>query len=96
MKASKLIKPILPTVKEVINANNIFELALTSGELCHMNQPALMQSASNCEKRAIGHNGGFGYQSMSDEIEVALLDSVILANWGLGQMKPKVKQRISY
>ena len=96
MKSQKLIKPIMPTVKEVINANNIFELALTSGELCHLNQPALMQSVSNCEKRAIGSNGGFGYQSMSDGIEVALMESVILANWGMGQMKPKVKQQIHY
>ena len=86
----------MPTVKEVINANNIFELAITSGSICHMCQPALMQSASNTEKRAIGSNGGFGYKSMSDDIEIALLDSVILANWGIGQIREEVKQRIQY
>ena len=96
MKSLKLIKPIMPTVKEVINANNIFELAITSGSICHMCQPALMQSASNTEKRAIGSNGGFGYKSMSDDIEIALLDSVILANWGIGQIREEVKQRIQY
>lgn len=96
MKSARLLKPILPTVKEVINANNIFEVALTSGDLCHRNQPALLQAASNSEKRAIGSNGGFGYQSLNDAIEIALLDSVILANWGLSEMKPTRKQRIGY
>lgn len=96
LKQNKLIKPIMPTVKEVINANNIFEQALTSQNICHMGQPALTQSVSNVEKRAIGSNGGFGYQSMSDAIEVALMESMILAHWGLGEIKPKVKQRISY
>ena len=96
LKQNRLMKPILPTVKEVINANNIFEQCLTNGSICHMNQPALMQSVSNVEKRAIGSNGGFGYQSMNDDIEVALMESMILANWGLNEIKPKVKQRISY
>ena len=96
MKANKLIKPILPTVKEVISANNIFELDLTSEIICHLNQPSLTQSVSNVEKRSIGSNGGFGYKSLNDGIEVALMESMILANWGLGELKPKVKQRISY
>lgn len=89
-------KPILPTVKEIINANSIFEVALTHGDICHKGQPSLAQSATNVDKRAIGSNGGFGYQSQNDEIEVGLLESVILANWGLGEYKPIRKQRISY
>ena len=89
MKNEGLKKPILPTVKEIIKANNVFELALSSGAICHMGQPSLTQAVSNCEKRAIGHNGGFGYQSLHDGIEIALLDSVILANWYLGEQKPK-------
>lgn len=89
-------KPILPTVKEVINANNIFEIALEAGDICHNDQPSLTQSATNVDKRAIGSNGGFGYQSQSDDIEVSILESVILANWGLGEYKPVRRQRISY
>ena len=92
------IKPvaILPTVKEIINANNGFELALDSKTICHKGQPALTQAVSNTEKRAIGSNGGFGYKSLNDGIEVALLESVILALWGLSEIKPKRKQKISY
>ena len=89
-------KPILPTVKEVINGNNLFEQCLTNGSICHLGQEALTQSVSNCEKRAIGSSGGFGYKSLNEQIEVALLESVILANWGLSEMKPVRKQRINY
>ncbi len=89
-------KPILPTVKEIINANNLFEQDLTQGRICHRGQPSLVQSISNCEKRAIGSNGGFGYKSLNEGIEVALMESVILANWGLSEMKPERKQRIRY
>lgn len=89
-------KPILPTVSEVINANSIFEVSLSQGDICHRGQPSLTQSATNTDKRAIGSRGGFGYQSQKTDIEVSILESVILANWGLGEYKPIRKQRISY
>lgn len=89
-------KAILPTVKEVVNANNIFEQELTNKEITHRNQPALTQSVSNCEKRQIGSGGGFGYKSLHDSVDIALMESVILANWGLGELKAVRKQRIGY
>lgn len=59
-------------------------------------QPSLVQAVSNCEKRAIGSNGGFGYKAIKEEIEIALLDSVILAYWACSETKVKRrKQRIS-
>ena len=61
-----------------------------------MNQLSLTQSVSNCEKRAIGTKGGFGYKSLRDDIEVSLLDSVILAYWACNESKEKKIQRISY
>ena len=51
---------------------------------------------SNCEKRAIGSNGGFGYRAIRDDQEIALMDSVILAYWSCSTSKVKKKQRISY
>ena len=95
MKEAKIkIKPILPTVKEIIIANSSFEQRLCSKELRHMGQPSLMQSASNCEKRAIGSSGGFGYKSISDDADISLLDSVILAQWICGTYKEPKKQRV--
>lgn len=96
MKDAKVKVPILPTVKEIINANATFEQGIFQQKITHMNQPSLTRSVSNCEKRAIGTNGGFGYKSLREDIEVALLDSVILAYWLCAQSKEKKKQRISY
>lgn len=96
MKDEKLGKPILPTVKEIILANAAFENGITQSNICHMNQPSLTQSVSNCDKRAIGSNGGFGYQSQRDDIEISLLDSVMLAYWQCSLHKEKKKQKVSY
>ena len=87
---------ILPTVKEIIIANAKFEKLMYAGEICHMGQPSLTQVATNCEKRAIGANGGFGYRAQFDQMEIGLLDSCILAIWQCSEGKEKKKQRISY
>ena len=96
MKDVRLKPPVMPTVNEVCKATAAFELAVQQGAICHMDQPALTQAVSNCEKRPIGSRGGFGYQSLLEGIEIALLDSVILAFWICSESRVKQKQRISY
>ena len=96
MKDARLKKPELPTVKEIITANTLFEQELSTGTITHMNQPSLTQAVSNSKKRAIGSNGGFGYQSIKDGVEIALLDSIILATWKCATSKEKKKQKVSY
>lgn len=96
MKDVGLRKPLLPTVSQIIAANALFTQALADGQLCHMGQPSLAQSVTNCEKRAIGTNGGFGYRSLKDDIDITLLDSIILATWTCSKSKAKKKQIISY
>ena len=96
MKEAKLKAPVLPTVKQIIVANSAFEQGVCQRNIVHMGQPSLMQSASNCEKRAIGTNGGFGYKSIREDIEIALLDSVIYAYWACSESKEKKKQKVSY
>ena len=82
MKDSGIKKaPILPTVKEIIVANASFEQAVFKKSLCHTGQPSLEQVVTNCEKRAIGTNGGFGYKSQLEDYDIALMDSVMLAHW---------------
>lgn len=87
---------ILPTVKEIVVANAKFEQMMYAQEICHMGQPSLKQVATNCQKRAIGGNGGFGYKAFFDQMEIGLLDSAILAIWQCSEGKEKKKQRISY
>lgn len=92
----KLGTPIFPKVREIILANSTFESGIYSKTLCHSGQPSLAQVVSNCDKRAIGSNGGFGYKSLVDELEIALMDSAILAYWQCSESKEKKKQKVSY
>lgn len=97
MKQAKLKAPVLPTVKEIILANATFyKQGLGSKQICHMGQPSLVQSVSNCEKRAIGSNGGFGYKSIQEGIKIELMESMILAYWKCSEKKEKKKQKIRY
>jgi len=85
-----------PTIKDVVSANTAFETSLETGVITHNGQPSLEQAVSNCEKRVIGSNGGWGYKSLKDGVEIALLESVILADWACVNMKVKKKQKICY
>lgn len=96
MKDTRLKAPILPTVKEIIIANASFENAIYQKNICHKGQLSLSQVVTNCEKRNIGSNGGFGYKSQFEEYEIALMDSCLLAHWLCAEAKPPIKQRISY
>lgn len=96
LKKAKVRGIKLPTVLQVVEANAVFEQGVFDGTLCHMNQPALAQSVSNCAKRPIGSKGGFGYKSLKEDIEIALMDSAILAYWACFEFKESRKQRISY
>ncbi len=96
MREAGMKAPILPTVKQIIAANATFEQGLYQADICHYNQPSLTKTVSNCEKRAIGSNGGFGYKGMQEEIEISLLDSVILAYWQCSEAKEKRKQVARY
>lgn len=98
MRDARLYNTLLPRVTEIIKANASFEERLAAKELCHMGQPSLVNSVTNCEKRQIGSNGGFGYRSINEAYDIALMDSMILAQWICGQKtKPTVKrQKISY
>ena len=87
---------VLPTVREVISANSCFEQGIFQKNICHMNQPSLTQVVSNCEKRAIGTNGGFGYKALREDLEIALMDSVIFAYWQCITAKERKPQSIIY
>lgn len=87
---------VLPTVKEIIVANSMLESAITSHTICHNNQPSVTAVMTNCEHRAIGTNGGYGYQAIKDGLEIAILDSIVLAHWSCSKGKEKKSQRVSF
>ena len=87
---------LLPTVKEVIKANTVFEQNILNGRLCRMEQPALTEVITNCEKRPIGSHGGFGYKAMWQSADDTLIDAVLLAAWATEEFTEPKKQKISY
>lgn len=95
-KEQKLKNVNAATVKEVIQASSDFEIAIANKTLCHSGQPGLRQSVVNCQHRAIGSGGGYGYKTLDDDIEVALIESVILATHACITVKATKKQRVSY
>ncbi len=96
MKDAGLKAPILPTVKQIISAGSDFEQGFYQELICHMGQVSLTQSTTNCEKRNIGSNGGFGYKSIKEDIDISLMESMILAYSACSRAKEKKKQRVSY
>ncbi len=89
-------KPVLPRVSEIIEANSLFERSLFSQQIAHSGQPALEQIVANCEHRAIGTSGGFGYTSILEGADVSLIEAVTLAHWLCATAKEKKPQKISY
>ena len=84
---------ILPSVAEIIQGNSMFEQALFSRSLCHMGQPTLTQVVTNCKKRLIGSKGGFGYSSLVETQDIAVMESMILAYWLAATSKEKKKSQ---
>lgn len=87
---------VLPTVKEIIVANALWEQGVYQKTICHSGQPSLSKVVTNCDKRNIGSNGGFGYRSHFDDVDISLMDSALLAHWACATAKPKRVQKISY
>lgn len=83
------------TTAEYIAANSRFEESIFDKTLCHNGQPSLENVVSNCEHRKIQTNGGFGYVSLKDGLEIGLLDSCVLALYACDEHK-KVTQKILY
>lgn len=92
MKQARLKTPILPTVKEIIAANAAFEQGVFNGTISHAGQGPLADVVTHCEKRVIGSNGGFGYKAQMDTLEIAMMDSVILAHWLCSEAKDTVQR----
>ena len=93
-KEQKLKGVSAVTVKEVIQAANDFETAIANKTICHNGQPALRQSVTNCQHRAIGSGGGYGYKTLDDDIEVALMESAVLAIYACANAKEAKRQRV--
>lgn len=96
LKDSRMPAAYIPNVHEIVQAYAFLEPAIEAKTICHSAQPALDQSVTNSEHRAIGANGGFGYKSIKDGVDVSLMESAVLALWALETFKPTIKKQRVY
>ena len=96
MKQEHLKLPTQPKVAQVIKMFSLFEQGIAQGTICHMEQTAAKQVITNCDKRAIGSHGGFGYVSQIEGADISILESMALAHWICADSKEPKTQRISY
>ena len=90
------VKPYFPTVKEFMMSSEVFMTGLEQKKICHKGQPSLLNSVSNCQKRLIGTNGGFGFKTIKESIDISLMESMVLAFWACNTTKVKTRTTISY
>ena len=60
-----------------------------------MGQESLKDVVTNCKKRLIGSQGGFGYSSLVDSYDIAIMESMILAYWLCATTKEKNRSKVS-
>lgn len=96
MRRERLRPPVLMSVKDVTAASNMFSQAIFARTIAHAGQPALVQAATNCERRPIGSAGGFGFRAIKDPVEIALLESAINAFYACCEYRAKNKQLVRY
>lgn len=96
MKQEHMKAPTQPKVAQAIKMFALFEQGIAQGTICHMEQSAATQVITNCDKRAIGSHGGFGYVSQIEGADISILDSMALAHWICADSKEPKVQKISY
>ena len=72
---------VLPKATDATSAYAGFLHSVRERSVTHYGQPALDKSATGAERRSIGNNGGWGFQS-TEEVDASLIESCCWAHWG--------------
>ena len=79
---------VLPSTTDAYAAYSGFLNAVREQSVTHYGQPALDRSATGSERRTIGSNGGWGFQS-TEQADATLIESCCWAFWGAMTTKRK-------
>lgn len=79
---------VLPSATDAPMAYSGLVNAVREGKLTHFGQPALDLSATGTERRAIGKNGGWGFES-TETADATLIEACSWALWGAVTTKRK-------
>lgn len=88
---SKVI--LTPTLDQVITAHTMTNQGITEGGLTHSGQPELDKQVKDTGRRKIGTSGAFGWEALSPDGSVSLVDAMTLAFWGARTTKRKPGRR---
>lgn len=75
-------KIIQPNMKEIVAAHQFVYDAIQKKEFSHYNQPLFNQTVRVTKMRQMGRYGGFGWESMSKNMNTSALDAATFAYWG--------------
>lgn len=91
-------KPIIwtPGSGQMIDAASMLEQGINSHHLTHFNQNQLNDAVGHAKHRVIGNNGGFGYESSSDNVDVTPVEAIAYAYWAArtSRRHPGRKQKV--
>jgi hypothetical protein len=76
-----------PTTDEVIAAHSMIAEAIRSASMSHFSQEPLDSAARNAGRRSIGTAGGWGWKSLSPDVDVTPLDAATLALYAVATGK---------
>lgn len=79
---------VMPSAADATTAYSGLLNAVREKRISHYGQPALDQSATGSERRLIGKNGGWGFQS-TEQADATLIESCSWALWGAMTTKRK-------
>lgn len=79
---------VLPKASDATSAYAGFLHAVRERNVTHYGQSALDLSATGSERRSIGNNGGWGFQS-TEQADASLIESCCWAHWGAMTTKRK-------
>lgn len=84
------------TFEEAVKAHSMFLEAIKTARVSHFGQPLLNRTVEVAGKRPIGNAGGWGWRSLSPDVDIVALDSVTLAYFGAmtSKRKPGRKARV--
>lgn len=80
---------VVPTLSQVYEAHSGLLESVKSGVLTHYGQTGLDDVVRAATKRPIGKDGGWGWQAISDDVDVTPLEAVTYAHFGATTTKRK-------
>lgn len=78
-----------PTTEDVVAAHSMWLQAIRNGEMTVIDDPAMLASVTGAGRRKIGNLGGWGLEPLTEDVDVTLAESGVLAHFGAATIKKR-------